>query len=137
VPEANPQESQLTQCVTPPSTRLVLGPQFMRVYANTTRFGASINDMSMFFGEAFLVGPGEITTEERVCVTLSLPQAKILAGYLAANLLFHEIYNDSIIQPQKGSFTAQFAGVDTKLPVDQLIAQICEIVRAGSESAKR
>jgi hypothetical protein len=100
------------------------------------RFGAFNNDMSMFFGEAFLVGPRETTTEERVCVTLSLPQAKILASYLAANLLFHEIYNDSIIRPQKGSLSGQFAGVDTKLPVDQLIAQICEIVRAGNEAAK-
>lgn len=136
MPEVNPQENQSTPSVTPPSTHLVLGPQFIRVYANTMRFGAFNNDMSMFFGEAFLVGPGETTTEERVCVTLSLPQAKILASYLAANLLFHEIYNDSIIRPQKGSLSGQFAGVDTKLPVDQLIAQICEIVRAGNEAAK-
>jgi hypothetical protein len=132
VPDANPQDTQ-----SPSGSPLVLGPQFMRVYANVVKFGVSLNDMTIFFGETFLVGPRETVTEERVSVTISLPQAKVLAGYLVVNLLNHELFNESIIRPQKGSFGAQFADLDTKLPVDQLITQMCQIVHAERETTKQ
>ena len=66
------------------------------VYANNTRFRASVWDLRILFGQLLLERQG---VEWHTDITLPWPQAKLMHHYLGINLGIYELENGKITIP--------------------------------------
>lgn len=112
---------------TPAKPDRIRSPQFVNVYANHVIFGASYFDMTLIFGELTRTLDGDTITEERASVSMSWPQAKLLATYIAANVMAHELFNGTIKIPKEFFAPTEVSG---DLAMGQMIEKMGEAVRA-------
>ena len=73
---------------------------FTSLYANNVRFESSAWDLKMLFGELDQSGGAEASSIElHTAMTVSWPTAKIMAYFLTANCLSHQLQNGPIAVP--------------------------------------
>lgn len=71
-----------------------------RVYANNVQMGTTSFDMKIIFGEVVEVQPDKVIVEQNVQVTMSWPEAKIIADFIQANVKIHEDLNGPLKLPK-------------------------------------
>jgi len=71
-----------------------------RVYCNNVQMGTTSFDMRLLFGEVAEVLPDKIVVQQHVQVTMSWPEAKIIADFMLANIRAHEELNGAIQLPK-------------------------------------
>jgi hypothetical protein len=69
------------------------------VYSNNVRMSTSNFDVRMVFGQSGEVEDGKIIVDQRVQVTMTWPQVKILADFLQANVKAFEDLNGPMKLP--------------------------------------
>lgn len=94
----------MTQAPTPAPQRkieYVFPPNGVpNVYANNIAMGTTKFDVRMIFGEVRDISEAHIAIEQRVQVTMSWHEAKILADFLWANIKAYEELNGPLKLPQ-------------------------------------
>jgi hypothetical protein len=86
----------------PPKTieyRLPSGGLF-RVYSNNVQMGTTSFDVRVLFGQIGEVLEDKVMVDQLVQVTMTWPEAKILADFLQANVKAHEELNGPLQLPK-------------------------------------
>ena len=88
----------------PKEAKLNKAPDYKAVYSNHTVFGLTALDFSITFGEVLEASPESISVEQRVRVTMSPQEAKVVAYLLFENINRYEAMfgkiNDVPVQEQ-------------------------------------
>ena len=82
----------------PSDLKFIRSEEFVSLYANNVRFESSVWDFKLVFGE-LEQGKGDAFVEQHTAITLSWPQAKVLAYFLTINTMIHQSQNGHVHIP--------------------------------------